>query len=136
MNNPTLVILAKVIQHGWPEYAKELEDDVKIYFPYRFMLHIVNGIIFIHNRIVVPIGLRHGFLAKLHDNHMGIAKTRLLAHSIGQTGMVKLIASAVNVSNAKKTSKCLQTFQNFRSVQKAQERYMAVMSLILKVSNT
>ena len=82
MNDPTLVRLARVIQHGWPEYAKELEDDVKVYFPHRFVLHIVNGIIFIHNRIVVPIGLRCGFLAKLHDNHMGIAKTRLLAHSL------------------------------------------------------
>ena len=82
MNDPTLVRLARVMQCRWPEYTKELEDDVKVYFPYRFMLHIVNGIIFIHNRIVVPIGLRHGFLAKLHDNNMGIAKTRLLAHSL------------------------------------------------------
>ena len=57
MNDPTLVRLATVIQHRWPEYAKELEDDVKVYFPYKFMLHIVNGIIFIYNRIVVPIGL-------------------------------------------------------------------------------
>ena len=57
MNNPTLVRLARVIQHGWPEYAKELADDIKVYFPYRFVLHIVNGIIFMHNRIVVPIGL-------------------------------------------------------------------------------
>ena len=57
MNDPTLVRLARVIQHRWPEYAKELKDDGKVYFPYRFVLHIVNGIIFIHNRIVVPIGL-------------------------------------------------------------------------------
>ena len=57
MNNPTLVRLARVIQHGWPEYTKELDDDVKEYFPHRFVLHIVNGIIFIYNRIVVPIGL-------------------------------------------------------------------------------
>ena len=54
MNDPTLVRLAKVIQKGWPEHAKELADDIKIYFPYRFVLHIVSGIIFIHNRIVVP----------------------------------------------------------------------------------
>ena len=57
MNDSTLVRLARVIQHGWPEQAKELEDDVKVYLPYRFVLHIVNGIIFMHNRIVVPIGL-------------------------------------------------------------------------------
>ena len=35
MNDPTLVRLARVIQHGWPEYAKELEDDVKVYFPHQ-----------------------------------------------------------------------------------------------------
>ena len=79
MLDPTLVRLARVIQNGWPEHAKELADDVKIYFPYRFVLHIVNGIIFMHNRIVVPVGLRCGFLGKLPENHMGIAKTRLLA---------------------------------------------------------
>ena len=72
----------RAIQHRWPEYAKELANDVKVYFPHRFVLHIVNGIIFIHNKIVVPIGLRSGLLMKLHDNHMGIAKTRLLAHSL------------------------------------------------------
>ena len=34
MNDPALVRLARVIQHGWPEHAKELEDDIKVYFPY------------------------------------------------------------------------------------------------------
>ena len=79
MLDPTLVRLARVIQNGWPEHAKELADDVKVYFPYRFVLHIVNGIIFMHNRIVVPVALRCRFLGKLHENHMGIGKTRLLA---------------------------------------------------------
>ena len=82
MLDPTLVRLARVIQNGWPEHAKELEDDVKVYFPYRFILHIVNGIIFLQNRIVVPVGLRCSFLDKLHDNHMGIVKTRLLARTL------------------------------------------------------
>ena len=57
MNDPTLVRLARVIQQRWPKYTKELEDDIKVYFPHKFMLHIVNGTIFIHNRIVVLIGL-------------------------------------------------------------------------------
>ena len=74
MLDPSLVRLAKVIQCGWPESAKELQEDVKVYFTYRFILHIVNGIIFLQNRIVVPVGLRCGFLDKLHDNHMGIAR--------------------------------------------------------------
>ena len=82
MIDPTLVHLAKVIQHGWPEKGKELESDVKPYFQHRFELHIVNGVIFLQNRIVIPVGLRCGFLDKLHDSHMEIAKTRLLARML------------------------------------------------------
>ena len=37
MNDPTMVRLARVIQKGWPETAKELFDDVKVYFQYRYM---------------------------------------------------------------------------------------------------
>ena len=58
MNDPTLVRLAKIIQLGWPESGKELECDVKPYFQHRYELHIVDGIIFFQNRIVVPIGLK------------------------------------------------------------------------------
>ena len=72
--------IARVIQHGWPEQAKELEDDIKVYFPYRFVVtycqwnHLYAQQDCGSNRSVTWI-----FLAKLHDNHMGIAKTRLLA---------------------------------------------------------
>ena len=58
MNDPTFVRLAKVIQLRWPESGKELVEDVKPYFKHRFELHIVDGIIFFQNRIMVPIGLK------------------------------------------------------------------------------
>ena len=74
MNDPTLVRLAKVIQNGWPETGKELESDIKPYFQHRYELHIVDGVIFFQNRIVVPIGLKCQFLAKLHESHLGVVK--------------------------------------------------------------
>ena len=58
MNDPTLVRLAKVIQLGWPVSGKDLENDVKPYFKHRLELHIVDGIIFFQNSIMVPIGLK------------------------------------------------------------------------------
>ena len=82
MNDPTLVRLAKVIQNGWPETGKELESDVKLYFQHQYELHIVDGIIFFQNRIVVPIGLKCQFLAKLHELHMGVVKSKLLARTL------------------------------------------------------
>ena len=82
MNDPTLVRLAKVIQLGWPESGKELECDIKLYLPHRYELHIVYGIIFFQNRIMVPIGLKCQFLAKLHESHMGVVKSKLLARTL------------------------------------------------------
>ena len=73
MNDPTLVRLARVIQFGWPESSAELPNDVKPFYQHRYELHIVDGVIFFHNRIVIPIGLKRQFLNK-HDSHMGTAK--------------------------------------------------------------
>ena len=82
MNDPTLVCLARVIQFGWPDNSTELPNDVKPFYQHRYELHIVDGVIFFQNRIVVPIGLRRQFLNKLHDSHLGIAKTKLMARTL------------------------------------------------------
>ena len=82
MNDPTLIRLAKVIQNGWPETGKKLESDVKPYFQHRYELHIVDGVIFFQNRIVVPIGFKCQFLVKLHESHMGVVKSKLLARTL------------------------------------------------------
>ena len=73
-----MIELACIIQRGWPETGKELSEDVKPYFPYRYILHIVDGVIFLQDRIMVPKGLRQTFLQKIHDAHLGIVKSRLL----------------------------------------------------------
>ena len=71
-----MIELAHTIQRGWPETGKELSKDTKLYFPYRYILHIVDGVL--QDRIVVPKGLRQTFLQKIHDVHLGIMKSRLL----------------------------------------------------------
>ena len=82
MNDPTLVHLVRIIQFGWPKNSTELPNDVKPFYQHRYELHIVDGVIFFHNRIVVPISLRRQFLNKLHDSHLGIAKTKLMARTL------------------------------------------------------
>ena len=94
MNDPTLVRLAKVIQDRWPETGKELESDVKPYFQHRYELHIVDGVIFFQNRIVVPIGLKCQFLVKLHESHLGVVKLKLLARTL--TGLTGMMSSVCN----------------------------------------
>ena len=82
MNDLTLVRLARVIQFGWPESSTELPSDVKPFYQHIYELHIVDSVIFFHNRIIAPIGLKRQFLNKLHDSHMGIAKIKLMARTL------------------------------------------------------
>ena len=77
-----MVKLAQVIQKGWPQTSRELCDDIKPYFPHRFALHIVDGIILLHDRKVAPVGLRQTFLRKIHDAHLGIVKSKLLGRTL------------------------------------------------------
>ena len=82
LEDPTMIQLACIIQRGWPDTAKEVPLDVKPYFQYRYILHIVDGIIFLQNRIVVPMALRNTFLQKIHDAHLGIVKSKLLGWTL------------------------------------------------------
>ena len=81
LEDPTMIQSARTIQRGWPHTCKELPVDVKPYFQYRYILHIVDGIIFLQNRNV-PIGLREAFLKKIHDAHLGIVKSKLLGWTL------------------------------------------------------
>ena len=82
LDDPTMIQLAHIIQRGWPDTAKDVPIDVKPYFQYRYILHIVNGVIFLQDRIVVPMGLRSVFLQKIHDAHLGIVKSKLLGRTL------------------------------------------------------
>ena len=82
LKDPTMIQLACTIQRGWPDTAKDLSIDAKLYFQYRYILHIVDGIIFLQNRIVMPMGLQNTFLKKIQDAHLGIVKLKLLGWTL------------------------------------------------------
>ena len=77
-----MIQLAHIIQRGWLDTAKEVPADIKPYFQYRYILHIVDHIIFLQNRIVISMGLRNTFLQKIHDAHLGIVKSKLLGRTL------------------------------------------------------
>ena len=131
LEDPTMIQLAHIIQRGWPDTAKEVPLDVKPYFQYRYILHIVDGIIFLQNRIVVPMGLRNTFLQKIHDAHLGIVKSKLL----GQTLVYWPNWNSDVETTCQNCTLCRENqsmpgkpYPNFKSRQILLERYMALTS--------
>ena len=53
---------------------------LKPYWSYRDELAVIDGMILKGRHIIIPNSLRQQVLDQLHTNHMGIEKTRLLAH--------------------------------------------------------
>ena len=66
---------------------------------------------------MVPIGLKHQFLAKLHESHMGVVKSKLLARTLiywpNWNNDIEHVC-AVNVKYAERTNTCLQIFPKFQ----------------------
>ena len=72
--------LKKFIIAEWPGTKDELHANIRPYQPYRDELTVIDGIILKGRCIVIPNSLRQQVLTQLYTSHMGIEKTKLLAH--------------------------------------------------------
>ena len=75
-NDPDLKTLRQYIQDWFPANRSDCAELVQAYFGFREELAIVNGLIVIGHRVVIPNQLRDEALKLLHSSHMGIVKTK------------------------------------------------------------
>ena len=78
--DPVLNSLAHVIFTGWPVGIREMPTDLCQFWSYRDELAVEDSIIFKGRQVLIPRLLRQDILAQLHSGHLGIEKTRRLAH--------------------------------------------------------
>ena len=64
---------------GFPETKTELQTDVQPYWRVKDMLSEYNGVIYMGDRVVVPVELRDSILETLHAAHQGTTSMRLRA---------------------------------------------------------
>ena len=65
---------------GWPNSKDEVSEELKPYWSYRDKLAVINGMVLKGRHIIIPNSLKQQVLNQLQINHMGIEKTKLLAH--------------------------------------------------------
>ena len=78
--NNHLPQLKGIIITGWLYSRDELHVDLQPYWSYRDELAVIDGIILKGKCTIIPNSLKKQVLNQLHKNHMGIEKTKLLAH--------------------------------------------------------
>ena len=100
-SDPTLKLLSRTIQEGWPDVIGQVPSELRVYWPYRDELGVANGIIFKGRQVVIPPSLRSDILSQLHTSHMGIERTRRLARdTVHWPGISKDIEKVVKSCHA------------------------------------
>ena len=72
--------LKNLIIAGWPNTKDMLYANLMAYWLYRDELAVIDGVILKGRHIIIPTNLRRQILEQLHTDHMGMEKTKLLAH--------------------------------------------------------
>ena len=71
--------LKEYIQKGWPTNKYNVPNQLIPYIPHKDDLMIQNGLIMKENRVLIPKALHNKMIDILHETHLGITKTKLLA---------------------------------------------------------
>lgn len=96
--DPGLSAVRDYCRSGWPHTKNLLRGEVKPFWAMRDELHVINGIVFRINRVVIPCSLRKEMLQRIHEGHLGIEKCKYRARDVmwwpGMSGQVETLVAA------------------------------------------
>lgn len=88
----------KYCQEGWPHTKHILKSETKPFWAVKEELHIINGIIFRGDRVVIPKNLWQEMLRRVHEGHLGIEKCKRRARDVmwwpGMTTQIEHVVKA------------------------------------------
>ncbi|XP_064641976.1 uncharacterized protein K02A2.6-like [Lineus longissimus] len=81
---------------GWPDRASDVPMHLKNFYGVRNHLSVANNLLLYDNRIAIPAELQQEILARIHDGHMGVTKSRERAKScVWWPGLINDIQNVV-----------------------------------------
>uniref|UniRef100_A0A1Y1NHV7 RNA-directed DNA polymerase n=3 Tax=Photinus pyralis TaxID=7054 RepID=A0A1Y1NHV7_PHOPY len=75
-NDSILAHLANYFQNGWPNCKSKVHDSAKFWYNFKQDISVQDSIVYKDNKLVVPLALKPEILAKLHESHLGMTKTK------------------------------------------------------------
>lgn len=82
LNDPILSQVKKYCESTWPDKFKNLPSDIKFYFNLRDKIYLSNNLLFLENKIIVPLVLRQDMIEQVHKPHFGLNKTKSRARQL------------------------------------------------------
>ena len=70
MSDPELMSLKTILKNGWPHHKKNLPENIRPYWNYRGEIHEADNLLFLGERIIVPLEQRNFILSKIHESHL------------------------------------------------------------------
>ena len=78
--DPVLQALKQAIMSGWPS-KYDIADSIRPYYHLRDDIVCCDGLLMLGNRIIMPAAIRPEMLAKLHQAHQGVVKSKQRART-------------------------------------------------------
>ena len=78
-SDPTLISLINLLEEGFPDDCRELPLELRPYQRYATSLCVVDGVVLMGQRIVVPPSFRQPILKAFHAVHQGVSSMRRIA---------------------------------------------------------
>ena len=64
--------LTEIILNGFPDKRQDMPDHLKAYWEYRDSMYILDGVLMVKHRVLIPPKLRHDTLQGLHSAHLSL----------------------------------------------------------------
>ncbi|GBL82017.1 Uncharacterized protein K02A2.6 [Araneus ventricosus] len=87
----------KFWNEGWPSNGQNISPEAWEYYKFRDNIYVEEGLVFLNDRVIVPVSLRSEMLNILHQAHCGMKKAKARARQVlFWPGIAKDIESMVS----------------------------------------
>lgn len=106
-----LVRVKEYVRTGWPDRVSG--EELKPYYTKRNELSLEEGCIMLGCKVVIPAALRKSILELLHEDHVGIVRTKMMARSVcwwpGLQSDIEVLVNSCHVCQVSQNNyeKCL-----------------------------
>ena len=74
-----LGILKEQVIRGWPDSVEGVPRTIRSYWSTRDRISVEDGVLFLGERMIVPLAMQQEYLDRIHAGHLGVTKSQLRA---------------------------------------------------------